>query len=165
MQKASNEELAHYKAKIKKYRNEVLELREQLHNINAKFVKVSKDKDRYKQKIIDTKEDIARFNQLVDEKSKLKAEEVTKELNAVRKALKKKDHDLAQKVDETKQLRNQLSEQNLYIQELEAKIEEMRKERELEKIRTPESKKRPYEEIEIEMIDKNPLNEEEDEEI
>lgn len=165
MQKASNEELAQYKAKIKKYRNEVLELREQLHDVNAMYVRVVKDKDRYKQKIMDTKQDIARFNQIVDEKSKHKSEEVMKELNAVRKALKKKDHELSLKIDENKQLRNQLSEQNLYVQELEARIEEMRKERELEKLRTPESKKRIYDEIEIEMIDKNPLNEEEDEEI
>ena len=55
--------------------------------MNTKYVKVWADRDRYRQKILDAKEDIARFNVLVEEKAYKKAETFIQELNNLKKSL------------------------------------------------------------------------------
>lgn len=127
---AYNAELAHYKGKTKLYKTENSELREQLQTLTTQFVKVCKDKNRYKQKIIDTKEDIAKFNDLVEAKSSEKGTEIKRELRHMKRALKKKDSKIYTIEEENKQLRNQLDEQNEYVLELEARIEKLLKKEE-----------------------------------
>lgn len=72
--------------------------------MNTKYVKVWADRDRYRQKILDAKEDIARFNVLVEEKALKKAETFIQEFNNLKKSLKKKDVEL----DESKKHNSQL---------------------------------------------------------
>lgn len=148
---SQTDELNHYKSKIKKYRNEVHELRELLESVNAKYVKASKERDRYKTKILDTKEDIARFNEIVEEKTKLQTQDIKNELVSLKKTLRKKDKQLSIKSHENEQLKNSLDEQNLYVQELEARIQELlsSKSDEESKILTPEGKSSKKKEIEL----------------
>jgi chromosome segregation ATPase len=122
---ADKEEMAHYKSKVKKYRNEILDLREQLDRLSTKYVKVCNDKEKYKQKIADTKDDIINFNKLVEEKSNQKAGDIKKDLDRSKRSLKKKDKQIKEKDEENKQLRNQVVEQDEYVQSLEARIEEL----------------------------------------
>lgn len=159
---SQTDELNHYKSKIKKYRNEVHELRELLENVNAKYVKACKERDRYKTKILDTKDDIARFNQIVEEKSKQQSEDIKNELLSVRKSLRRKDKELSIKTHENKQLKNSLDEQNSYVQELEARIQELlsaKSDEEETKIYTPD--KKSTKRREIELVNKNYSDDEE----
>jgi len=154
--KKLKEEVDHYKGKIKRYRNEVLELRDGLHSMQSKYVKVCNERDKYKQKISDTKEDIARFNELVEKTSLQKSEKLAKDLKTTKKHLREKDTQLSEKLDENKQLKNQMDEQNIYVEELEARITELlsdQKESEEEiKVSTPE--KMPKFSSRIEMVSK-----------
>lgn len=110
--------------------------------------------------MLDAKEVISRFDQLVEEKSQAKAQEMIKEVTRMKKMLKKKDHELKDKIKENKHLKSQMDEQNEYVKRLEARIEELTTDKEEVKVWTPDDKKRIYNEIE--MIDKNPLDDDEE---
>lgn len=127
---AYNPEIAHYKGKMKLYKAENTDLREQLQTLTTQYVKLGKDKDRYKQKLLDVKKDIKRFDDIVEEKSAEKASVVKKELRHAKRSLKKKDTEIFELEEANKQLRNQLDEQNDYVMELEARIEKLMKKNE-----------------------------------
>ena len=164
--KAYAAEISHYKGKMKLYKSENNDLKEQLQTLTTQYVKVWKDKDKYKKKIINAKEDIDRFNDLVESKSSEKASEAKKEIRKLKKALKKKDNDYWDKWEENKQLRNQLDEQNEYVLELEARIQKLQS-----KDKSEEEEKEDYSEIdtpskeidgEIEIINKKSYDDEDD---
>lgn len=140
---ASKEEMAHYKSKVKKYRNEILDLREQLEGLNTKYVKVCNDKDKYKRKITEAKDDIANFDRIVEEKSNQKAGDIKKDLERAKRSLRKKDKQIKEKDEENKQLRNQVKEQDEYVRSLEARIENILKQSEEDddtNLHTPDDK-------------------------
>ena len=151
--RAYNPEIAHYKGKMKQYKSENSDLREQLQSLTTQYVKLGKEKDKYKNKLLDLKQDIARFDEIVDQKSNEKAAIIKKELRHAKRSIKKKDTENHELEEANKQLKNQLDEQNDYVMELEARIEKLLK-RELEKDdsetdhQTP-SHKKLHEEIEI----------------
>lgn len=120
-----DEELSHYRGKIKKYKNEILELKEMLQTLETKYVKVCKEKERYKVKITEAKGSIARFNQIVEDKSRQKSDGVKKELERVKEELDMTKSKLTVKTEENHKLRNQLKEQDEYVHELEARVEEL----------------------------------------
>ena len=100
-----NDELQLYKSKIKKYQNEIQDLKEELNTVNSKYIKACNDRDKYKQKIIDAKEDIAKFSLLVEEKAKQKSADAFKEIKALKKEAKKKDEEIEHKDTLNKQLK------------------------------------------------------------
>lgn len=120
-----DQELSHYRGKMKKYKNEILELREMLATIESKYVRVCKEKERYKVKITEAKGSIARFNQIVDDKSRMKSDGVKRELERVKEELGMTKSKLNVKTEENQKLRNQLKEQDEYVHELEARVEEL----------------------------------------
>ncbi|CAI2369926.1 unnamed protein product [Moneuplotes crassus] len=122
---AYNPEIAHYKGKMKQYKSENSDLREQLQSLTTQYVKLGKEKDKYKKKLIDLKQDIARFDQIVDQKSNEKAAIIKKELRHAKRSIKKRDTENSELEQINKQLRNQLDEQNDYVMELEARIEKL----------------------------------------
>ncbi len=124
---AYNPEIAHYKGKMKQYKAENSDLREQLQTLTTQYVKVGKDKDRYKKRLIDVKADIARFDEIVEEKSNQKSSVIKKELRYAKRSLKKKDTEIHELNEANHQLRSQLDEQNDYVMELEARIERLLK--------------------------------------
>ena len=105
MSKLKNEELVLYRAKIKKYLTEIQELKDEVSIINSKYVKVWNDRDKYKQKILDAKQDIARFNLLVEEKSQKKSADLFRELSNLKKTLKRKDDEIDEKTKHNTQLK------------------------------------------------------------
>ncbi|CAI2375856.1 unnamed protein product [Moneuplotes crassus] len=122
-----NPEIAHYKSKMKQYKSENSDLREQLQSLTTQYVKLGKDKDRYKQKLVDVKQDIARFDEIIEQKSTEKAAVVKKELRHAKRSIKKKDTEIHELEQVNKQLKNQLDEQNQYVMELEARVEKLLK--------------------------------------
>lgn len=102
MSKTKEDEVSFYKAKLKKYQREMQEMKEQLDELHSKYVKVSKDKERYKAKIISAKEDFARFDKIVDQKVNEKASDLTQEVAKLKKDLKKRDKEISQKNEEIK---------------------------------------------------------------
>ena len=68
MNMSYKEEWRFYKAKIKKYKNEISELKDQISISKRNFDKALAEKEKHKAKILSAKEDIARFDQIVDKK-------------------------------------------------------------------------------------------------
>ena len=100
-----NEELQLYKSKVKKYHTEIQDLKEELDKLNSKYIKVCNERDKYKQKILDAKEDISKFSLLVDERAKQKSADAFQEIAELKKDLRRKDDEIHHKSQQNKQFK------------------------------------------------------------
>lgn len=129
MQRDKEEEIRFYKAKCKKYKHEITEIKDQIAISKDKNERAQAEKDRYKEKLLKAKEDIARFDQIVSNKVGQKSANLVDKIEKLKNSLTKRDFEIKNKSSDINAFITQLSENDEYIRKLERRLEELIKEK------------------------------------